>query len=238
MFIKSIQLDPKDFPLRDRYPFNVPSLAEKISINLEKNIVFFTGKNGVGKSTLLDCLAMKSGLLPWGGMKAHASHSNPQESQLSKYISLTWEKRKPYGFYFRAEVFFNIASSLDDILMDDPGRASYFGGGSLNTLSHGESFLNFFRGYSFGLDGLYLIDEPEAALDPLNQIEFVKVLLENSSKGAKQYVISTLSPIVLACPGSQIFNFDEAGVHQITWRDTDSYKFYTEFLKDPGKFFN
>ncbi len=238
MFIKSIFLDSEDFPYRDRFPFNVPSFSRRTNLGLLGNITFFTGRNGVGKSTLLDALALKSGLLPWGGIKAHASHSNPQESHLRKYVTIEWEKRRPYGFYFRAEAFFNFASSLDDILIDDPARISYFGGSSLNTLSHGESFLNFFKGYSFSLDGLYLIDEPEAALDPFNQIEFVKVLIEKSRIGEKQYIISTLSPIILACPNAQIFNFDESGIHQIGWRDSSSYKFYSDFLRDPCKYFD
>lgn len=108
----------------------------------------------------------------------------------------------------------------------------------MNTLSHGESFLRFFNGYSFKLDGLYMIDEPEAALDPLNQVEFVKILRENIKNGDKQYLISTLSPVILACPDSQIFNFDRSGVKPALWQNTDSFKFYSEFLKDPNRFFN
>lgn len=236
MFIKSVELDPRSFPCRDKYPFNVQSFARKTNLNFSSNITLFTGKNGVGKSTILDSLALKSGLLPWGGIKAHASHSNPYENHLARFISVVWDKRKPYGFYFRAEVFFNFASSLDDILRDDPGRSSYFGGGSLNSLSHGESFLKFFGGYSFRLDGLYLIDEPESALDPFNQIEFVKILSRNAKSGDRQYIISTLSPIVLACPNSQIFSFDENGIKHVSWRQTSSYRFYESFLKNPERF--
>lgn len=238
MFIKSVVIDPEQFPFTDRYPYDIPSLREKISLRFFRNIIFFTGHNGSGKSTLLDALARKSGLLPWGGVKTHSSHENPHESLLYKHISLEWDKRKPYGSYFRAEVFFNFAASLDDICLDDPGRLSYFGGTSLNTLSHGESFLRFFNGYSFKLDGLYMIDEPEAALDPLNQVEFVKILRENIKNGDKQYLISTLSPVILACPDSQIFNFDRSGVKPALWQNTDSFKFYSEFLKDPNRFFN
>lgn len=236
MFLKTIHVDPGDFPCRDRYPFNVRSLSQRATLELCSGITMFTGQNGAGKSTFLDSLAMKTGLLPWGGTKTHSSHSNPYEAQLSKYISVEWVRRKPYGFYFRAEAFFNFACSLDDILNADPARSAFFGGSSLNMRSHGESFLNFFKGYSFSLDGLYLIDEPEAALDPQNQVEFVKTLVSNSKKGDKQYIISTLSPLVLACPGAQIFNFDDAGISSISWRESYSYRFYQEFLSDPQAF--
>lgn len=238
MFIESVIIDPERFPSKDRYPFNVPSLARKESLRFIRNIIFFTGNNGTGKSTLLEALALKSGLLPWGGIKAHSSHANPYESQLFRHISVESNKRKPYGFYFRAEVFFNFAASMDDICMDDPGRLEYFGGSSLNAQSHGESFLTFFNGYSFSLDGLYMIDEPEAALDPLNQVEFVKILMKNARSGDKQYIISTLSPVLLACPGSQIFNFEESGIKTVLWKNTGIYKFYSRFLEDPDKFFN
>ncbi len=112
--------------------------------------------------------------------------------------------RHPYGFHFRAETFFNFASSLDDIFLDDPARDQYFGGRSLNTLSHGESFLSFFRGYSFQLDGLYLLDEPEAGLSPQNQAEFINIIRESIARGNRQYIIATHSPIMLGCPEAQI----------------------------------
>ena len=238
MFVKSIITDPEQFPCTDRYPFDIPSMSRKNNLRIFRNITFFTGHNGSGKSTLLEALARKTGLLPWGGVKTHSFHANHHESSLFKYISVQWDKRKPYGSYFRAEAFFNFASSLDDICLDDPGRISYFGGTSLNTLSHGESFLRFFNGYSFRLDGLYIIDEPEAALDHLNQVEFVKILRENTRNANKQYFISTLSPVILACPDSQIFHFDDQGIKPALWQNTDSYKFYSDFLKDPNKFFN
>ncbi len=191
----------------------------------------------MGKSALLDAIARKCGLMPWGGSKTHKVHSNPHETQLAKFIKLDFSARPKYGFHFRAEAFFNFASSLDDILVDDPGRRKYFGGGSLNAQSHGESFLTFFQSYSFKIDGLYVIDEPEAALSPANQVEFVRVLLSNVGSSNKQYLIASLSPIILGCPGAQIFGFQKTGIAPVNFRDTKIFKLYESFVKDPSGFY-
>ena len=176
MYLKSVRINGKGFPTLTQFPFNVPVFQQTEEIEFTSPVVFLTGQNGSGKSAFLDAIARKGGLLPWGGSKIHRVHGNPHETQLANYMKLALSPRHPYGFHFRAEAFFNFAASIDDILMDDPGRDQYYGGGSLNVLSHGESFLAFFRGYSFQLDGLYLLDEPEAALSPQNQVEFVRII--------------------------------------------------------------
>ena len=107
---------------------------------------------------------------------------------LANHLKLTLEPRHSYGFHFRAEAFLNFASSLDDIILDDPARDHYFGGKSLNVVSHGESFLTFFKSYSCQLDGLYLFDEPEAALSPQNQLEFARTLLDFSEREWREAV--------------------------------------------------
>lgn len=237
MYLKSILIDRSRFPVSDRYPFNIRVIKETGRIDIGSPVTFFTGENGTGKSALLDAVARKSGFLPWGGSKIHRAHHNPFETQLANYTNLDLKPRRPYGFHFRAEAFFNFAASLDDILLDDPGRDEYYGGGSLNVLSHGESFLAFFRGYSFQLDGLYIMDEPEAALSPRNQVEFVRILMENMISGNKQYLIATLSPIILACPGAQILSFDTPTIQPVGFEQTATYIFYKSFFADPRKFF-
>jgi len=195
------------------------------------------GRNGSGKSALLDAVARRAGFLPWGGSKIHRVHNNPFETRLADHITLHLDPKHLYGFHFRAEAFFNFAGSLDDILMDDPAREKYFGGGSLNVLSHGESFQAFFKGYSFQLDGLYLIDEPEAALSPEGQLEFVRTILGSIENGNKQYLIATHSPIIMGCPGSQILGFDDPPIRPQRYTETRHYTFYREFLDDPKRFF-
>lgn len=238
MYLTSVSIDRSRFPVDDVFPFNIRAIRETQRVIFSSPVTFFTGENGAGKSAFLDAVARKSGFLPWGGSKIHRAHRNPFETQLANYVTLDLKPRRPYGFHFRAEAFFNFASSLDDILLDDPGRDEYYGGGSLNVLSHGEAFLAFFKGYSFQLDGLYIMDEPEAALSPSNQVEFVKILIENGLSGNKQYLIATLSPIILACPGAQILSFDAPTIQPVAYEQTAIYKFYASFLADPKKCFS
>jgi predicted ATPase len=237
MYLKSVKINRDRFPTRDRFPFNIHAFQNTEKIHFTAPVTFLSGENGTGKSALLDAIARRSGFLPWGGSKIHRAHNNPYETLLANYITVNLEPRHPYGFHFRAEAFFNFASSLDDILLEDPGRDKYYGGGSLNVLSHGESFLSFFRGYSFQLDGLYLLDEPEAALSPQNQVEFVHILRSGIHNGNKQYIIATHSPIIMGCPGSQILTFDTPTIQTISLRQTASYAFYEKFLANPSQFF-
>jgi predicted ATPase len=185
----------------------------------------------------LDAVARKSGLLPWGGSKVHKSHGNPYETQLANFLTLLFDPRHPYGFHFRAEAFFNFAASLDDMILDDPTRRQYFGGKSLNVLSHGESFLAFFRSYCCRLDGLYVLDEPEAALSPGNQVEFVRTIVSGASSGGKQYLIATHSPVILACPGACVLSFDGPVIQPTAYRNTRHFMFYQAFLDDPEAIF-
>lgn len=238
MYLKSVTFNSDNFPARDVYPFNIPVFQSTPRVELASAVTILVGQNGSGKSALMDAIARKSGLLPWGGNKMHRSHNNPFESQLANYISLDFDPRHPYGFHFRAEAFFNFAASLDDIILDDPRRDRYFGGKSLNVLSHGESFLAFFQSYSFQLDGLYLIDEPEAALSPRNQLAFVRSISEAMAKSRRQYVIATHSPVIMACPGACVLNFDGPAIARTAYRDSGHFQFYRAFLDDPERFFS
>ncbi len=237
MYLKSLSIDSERFPVYDQFPFNLRIFQQTQRVDFTSPVTFLTGQNGSGKSAFLDAIARKGGFLPWGGSKIHRAHHNPYETQLANFMKLKFDPRHPYGFHFRAEAFFNFAGSLDDILLEDPGRDEYYGGGSLNVLSHGESFLAFFRGYSFQLDGLYLLDEPEAALSPQNQVEFVRIILDAVKNGSKQYIIATHSPIILGCPDSQILAFDTPPIRSVEYQDTGSYAFYESFLADPARFF-
>lgn len=237
MYLKSVRINSAAFPKSDTFPFNVDSIAFSETIDLNSRLVFFLGENGSGKSTLLDALARKCGLLPWGGSKTHKVHGNPYETSLANYIKIEKNSRPRYGFHFRAEAFFNYASSVDDILMDDPGRAGYFGGKSLNTVSHGESFLELFNSYTCSLDGLYIFDEPEAALSPQNQVELLNLLADKEiHKKNQQYIIATHSPILLACPSALILDFDNIPVKPVSYKQTNHFNFYRSFMQDPEAF--
>ena len=146
MYLKAITIASNQFPALDAFPFNLEIFRNTNHVEISSPITFFVGRNGSGKSALLDAVARRAGFLPWGGSKIHRVHNNPFETRLADHITLHLDPKHLYGFHFRAEAFFNFAGSLDDILMDDPAREKYFGGGSLNVLSHGESFQAFFKG--------------------------------------------------------------------------------------------
>jgi predicted ATPase len=139
------------------------------------------------------------------------------------------------GSLFRAETFHDFADFIDDVALCDPGRLKYHGGCILNTLSHGEGILSYLR-TRYHIKGLYLLDEPESALSPSSQIEFVKLLRWLAGGGHAQFVIATHSPILLACPEAQIFSFDSAGISEVQYENTDHFRLYKQFLADRTAF--
>jgi len=139
------------------------------------------------------------------------------------------------GSLFKAETFHDFADFLDDVALCDPGRLKYHGGRILNTLSHGESTLTYFGG-RYHLRGLYLLDEPEAALSPSSQVKFLQLLRRLEAEGRAQFIMASHSPILLAHPGAQIFSFDPPRIKEVDYEDTTHYRLYKQFFTDRGTF--
>jgi predicted ATPase len=139
------------------------------------------------------------------------------------------------GSLFRAETFHDFADFLDDVALCDPGRLAYHGGRILNTLSHGQGILSYFSG-RFQVKGLYFLDEPEAALSPGSQLKFLNLLQQLGAEGHAQFIIATHSPILLACPGAQIFSFDASRIEEISYEETAHYRIYKQFFADRTAF--
>ena len=133
------------------------------------------------------------------------------------------------GFFLRAESFYNMASKIDEI----GGIHQYYGGKSLHSVSHGESFLNLVLNRFWG-NGLYILDEPEAALSPTGQFTLLKKIYDLANQENSQFIIATHSPILLACPHAKIYEFDEEGIHEKIYRDTMNFALYHRFLNDPA----
>jgi predicted ATPase len=235
MYITEVKIDRERFPTQQIYPFNVPAIQETPGLTLEKPIVFFVGENGSGKSTLLDAITRKCGIHIWDKPRRHLAHDNPFEAKLVKYVRVTWANGRVPGSLFRAETFHDLADFLDDVALCDPGRLKYHGGRILNTLSHGEGMLSYFRG-RFSVKGLYFLDEPESALSPASQIKFLNLLQQLGTEGRAQFIIATHSPILLACPGAQIFSFDGAHIREVRYHDTAHYRIYRQFFQDQAAF--
>ncbi len=231
------------------YPFDVPIIKNLMEsgegIEFKKQVTFFVGENGTGKSTLLEAIAMKIGFGKEGGSRninfltAPDYGTNDPTYNLSRCMNLSWRKKVRDGYFFRAESFFNVANFLED-MSKGPGGADTFlsyGGKSLHVQSHGESFLAFFTN-RVGRGGVYVFDEPEAALSPQRQLSLLVVINELCKDKETQFIIATHSPILLAYPGATIFSCDGKRLEVVDYKETKHYQITKEFLDNPGMYFD
>jgi len=222
------------------YPFTLPVVRSllKHEIDFDPRVTFLVGDNGSGKSTLIEALAVAAGFNPEGGSQSFRFATRATESSLGDYLTLRWGIRKPRtGFFLRAESFYNVASEVDR-LDQEPGGPSLlasYGGRSLHEQSHGESFLSLVT-HRFGPHGLYLLDEPEAALSLKSSLALVARIAELTAQGS-QFIIATHSPIVLAVPGARILQIDGDGeLEQVGYDDAEPVRLTRNFLADPQNF--
>lgn len=218
------------------YPFNVPAIQSLRSLTFsDSRITFFTGENGSGKSTLLEAIALNYGLSLEGGNRNFAFDAEIAQGDtypLARALKLSFRpSRTGEGFFFRAETLFNLATKIDDL---SAGANQGFGDRSLHARSHGEAFMTVLD-YKFRRSGLFLLDEPEAALSPQRQLSFL-ILIHQTLRDYPdaQFLISTHSPILLSLPDAQILHFDETGIHPIAYADTPAYRITRRFLADPA----
>ena len=235
MHLIKVSIHSDNYPTSRCYPFSIPILRETPELTFRKPIAFFVGENGSGKSTLMEAITRKCGIHLWDKPRRHAAHDNPYETRLADYVTVTWANGSVPGSLFRAETFRDFADFLDDVALCDPGRLKYHGGRILNTLSHGEAILSYFSG-RYHIRGLYLLDEPEAALSPSNQVRFLKLLRRLEAAGHAQLIMATHSPILLAYPGAQVFSFDSSRVEEVDYEDTAHYRLYKQFFTDRSAF--
>lgn len=235
MHITKVRINSENYPTNRYYPFNIPILRQTPELVFTRPIAFFVGENGSGKSTLLEAITRKCGVHVWHKPKRHLAHNNPYETRLADYIEVTWANGSVPGSLFRAETFRDFADFLDDMALCDPGRLKYHGGRILNTLSHGEGIISYFS-TRYHIRGIYFLDEPESALSPATQIEFLKVLQRAEAAGHAQFIMATHSPILLAYPGAQIFSFDSPRVEEVDYENTAHYRLYKQFFADRNAF--
>lgn len=221
----------------DRYPFCLPAIRSLERIDLHPKVTFFVGENGSGKSTLLEGIAVSLGFNAEGGSKNFRFGTRRSHSDLHEYLRIAKGIRRPRdGFFLRAESFFNVATeieSLDAGPSFGPPIINSYGGRSLHEQSHGESFLALmterFRG-----QGVYILDEPEAALSPQRQLAVLSrihdLVLDES-----QFIIATHSPILMAYPDSTIFLCGEDGVSPVEYEETEHFRVTRDFLANPER---
>lgn len=214
------------------YAAELPAIKAIERLALHPKVTFFIGENGTGKSTLLEAIAVADGFNPEGGTRNFTFSSRASHADLYKWLRLgrgIRGKRRSDGFFLRAESFYNLATEIERLGFN-PATSPY-GPDSYHDLSHGESFLHLFVNRFRG-DGLYLLDEPEAALSPQRQLAFLAAmhdLIERES----QFVIATHSPIIMAYPDALIYEFSESGLQRVDYHDTEHYRITRAFLNRP-----
>jgi predicted ATPase len=215
----------------DLYPFNIAAFSQGIDIKLTSIVTFFVGENGSGKSTLLEAIAENSGFNPQGGGRDHGFAGHKDGSELASALRLSWLPKVTDGFFMRAESFYNFASYIDQVGSD----FQRYGGRSLHDQSHGESFLALFAN-RFDR-GIYILDEPEAALSPRRQLSFLRIIHQLEKAGRAQFLISTHSPIILAYPSAVLLSLDGDAIVEVNYADTDHYRVTKQFLAAPERYF-
>jgi predicted ATPase len=231
-FIQFVTLLSEKVPSFDQYPFSIPAIKHLRRLEIHPRITFFVGENGTGKSTLLEAIAAAENINVEGGSKNFSFSTNNNLSSLKDFVRLERpfrSQRKTDAYFFRAESFYNVASEMERL-------GIVYGETSLHKQSHGEGFLSLVINRFFG-NGLYLLDEPEAALSPLRQLSFLTAIHDMSQSGS-QLIIATHSPIIMAYPDATIYWFSRDGIAPIQYTDTEHYKTTKAFLVNPMRFLN
>ncbi len=231
-FLTRITLLREAVPSFDAFPFTIPAINGLDELVLDRPVTFLIGENGSGKSTLLEAVAVALGLNPEGGSRNFRFATRESHSGLSTYLRLTRAPRRIRdSFFLRAESYFNVATNIETLDSEPsfgPPIIDSFGGRSLHEQSHGESFFALFTN-RFGGGGLYLLDEPEAALSPTRQLSFLSHLHALVGAGS-QFLIATHSPILLAYPDATIYLMADGPPQKIAYRDTEHYSVTRNFL--------
>lgn len=226
-YLSEIGLKRGEVDSFESYPFSLAAVRALETLELHPAVTFFVGENGSGKSTLLEAIAVACGFNAEGGSKNFRFGTRESHSELHRFLRVSRGLPRPSdGFFFRAESFFNVATEVENLGLS-------YGERSLHEQSHGESFLalmmNRFRG-----NGLYLLDEPEAALSPQRQLAIL-TRIHDLVGGNSQFIIATHSPILMAYPDAWIYEFSQSGIERVAYEDTEHYRITRSFLANPQR---
>lgn len=233
-YLLSLQLLRDKVPSFDRYPFCLETVRQLDRIDFHPKVTYIIGENGSGKSTLLEALATAYGFNPEGGTRNFNFATRATHSPLHQYLRLAKSFRKPQdGFFLRAESFYNVASTID-ALDEEPGPGAFikdsYGGKSLHQQSHGESFFSLIT-HRFGGKGLYILDEPEAALSAARQMAML-ARIHDLVQDNSQFIIATHSPILLAYPDADIYQIQDGLLTPTAYEDSEPYTSTRHFLNN------
>ena len=225
-YLRSVSLNRDQVQSFDIYPFFIPAVREIDSLKFSPDVTFLVGENGSGKSTLIEAIALALGFGAEGGTRNVQFRTTNDISPLHQFLKLARSFTRPKDFYFlRAESFYNVATYMDEV-----GYLRGYGDKSLHARSHGEAFITLLTDKLRG-NGLYLFDEPEAALSPTRQLAAL-CLIHQLVQDESQFMIATHSPILLSCPGARILMLDGAGLTDVKYEDTEHYAVTKDFLNN------
>src|SRR5438552_5081312 len=230
LFVRALVLKRDEIESFDVYPFSIPAIRQLDELRLDSHVTLFAGENGSGKSTLVEAIAVAAGFNAEGGSRNVTVSTRPSHSVLHQHLRLVRGTRRPRtGYFLRAESFFNVATYLDEI----PESVAWYGG-RLHEKSHGESFISLVTN-RFGPNGLYILDEPEAALSLRGNLALIRRMHDLVADGS-QFIISTHSPILLGYPGATIYVLSDAGIVETRYEDTEVVELTRSFLDDRDQF--
>ena len=223
-YLREISLKRDRIENPNIYPFSIPVVRELDCLEFHPQVTFFVGENGSGKSTLIEAIAVALGFNAEGGTKNSQFSTSQTHSELHEYLNLvrSFQKAKD-GYFLRAESFYNVASAMDGF-----GYLEGYGGKSLHQQSHGESFMSTLLHKLRG-NGLYIFDEPEAALSPLRQMAAFSAIHQLVNENS-QFIIATHSPILLAYPNAKIYQISESGAEVVKYENTEHFEVTKDFL--------
>jgi predicted ATPase len=226
--IRSVTLDREAIEV-DRYPFSIPAIRALTTLELHPQVTLLTGENGSGKSTLVEAIAVAAGFNPEGGSRNMRHVTRASHSELHERLRIVRDARPMRdGWFLRAESFYTAATHIEQL------GVSGYGDLPLHEQSHGEAFLSLVL-ERFGDCGLYVLDEPEAALSVRGLLALIRRMHELVERGS-QFVVSTHSPILLAYPNARIYALDEDGIAETPYDETDVVELTRSFLADRGRF--
>lgn len=225
------------------FPFSIPAIAaQPFDLVFNAPVTIFVGDNGSGKSTILEGLAALCGFGEHGGSRNfrpawQKALDHDRSDDFGSYLAASWSLKINYGFFTRSESFNTLIAQVDEFAKgsgaDDPYRS--FGGRPLSQLSHGEAYLSVFEN-RLDDNGIYILDEPETALSPSHQIDFLRMLRRAEMSGRSQFIIATHSPVIKAYPGATLLHLTEHGILERAFQTTDHFRILREFYADPTGF--
>lgn len=232
IYLESVEFIESD---KNWFPFSLPLFGNETTIEFKTPITFIVGENGSGKSTFLEGLASVVGFNSMGGNANH-NYGTKENYSIEDVIRLTWNLKTRKGFFFRAESFFNFSNYIDKLIDEDGSLLGAYGGRKLTNQSNGEFFLALF-GSKFH-DGLFILDEPEAALSPERQLSLVTILSDLVTYNNAQFIIATHSPILIATPNSVVYEIEDNKFVEKNYEETKQFNLYKDFLNNSKRYIN